>query len=145
MGSTAGTTGPKIYWGMTWMKLLWLAKLEYLVQIKEQRVWNLDYNPYWQFTFTLFLQGNAKIYVSLPVLFLQHEVTNLPMRDNSILPLTRGPFLFSPISLGSTCHSQSHVILLLKYLKSSEMVLLLQDTHLQSPFGHLLLLSLSKV
>lgn len=67
---------------------------------------------------------------SLPFLFL---MTNLPMQTNSILHLTGGTFFLFPVLLGYTCHSSSPGMLLLKYLKSREIVLLLLDTYVYSP------------
>lgn len=79
---------------------------------------------------SLLLQGKAKMQASLPFLFL---MTNLPMQTNSILHLTGGTFFLFPVLLGCTCHSSSPGMLLLKYLKSREIVLLLLDTYVYSP------------
>lgn len=71
-----GTTG-----GL--LTLLWLAKLGYSMQTKEQIRFNYCKN--WIITSigslhsSLLIPSKANIYVALFLLFLQHEVSNLPI------------------------------------------------------------------
>lgn len=82
------------------LMLLWLAALGCSMQAKEQILWNWLITSSGNLHSSLLLPIKANIQVSLFVLFLQHEVTNLPIWG--ILPLIGALFLLSPILLGPT-------------------------------------------
>lgn len=135
--STQGiTTGAVVTTGGL-LLLLWLAKLVYSMQAKEQILWNWIITSTGNLHSSLLLPSKANIQVSLFVLFLQHEVTNLLIWG--LLPL----ILFSPVLLGSISPVNLTVFDSSTVLKQWEGSSTPGHTF-KPPFGHLCFSTLKK-